>query len=474
MVNQNHFVIPATVLEKFRFPRVLLDNFTMATNITMTSGPTITLGGGFSPISGMEFMGQSETKGGALYKCKRLFNVREIQKPGENFVITGSILKSTSVKETWNLRFDIDPDTRKVIKSWCSCYVGSTGICKHCGALYKYINSERSVGKTDQEQQWTTPSRKAQERFPKGETVQQMFGIQGSSVSKVVIQRDQPEFCETLKADLERFGLTNSSMFKSLSVVPVLTQEEDIEQHVMPRDLNIKIREIFCVGGMLNLPQRKNPQMTQDEETFFRKFVETDDEERELIFCKTIGQAQRDHSRTKWFDEKEFRVSASNARKIAFANRDETLYGYFFKDRGSAFESDSMRYGSDTEATAFEAYKSMREERGDVCTYMESGLVICRHYTWLCASPDGIVIESNGDLTIIEIKCPVSGASGDINVNYLKGDELNKKHYYYAQVQVQLMACDAKKTHFFIYAQPGQDGIRRSRLLTIYRDDKFI
>ena len=75
----------------------------------------------------MVFLGKSEEKGKRLYKCKRLFNVREIQKPGENFVITARILKSTSVKETWNLRVEVDPVTRKVIKARRSCVVGSTG-----------------------------------------------------------------------------------------------------------------------------------------------------------------------------------------------------------------------------------------------------------------------------------------------------------------------------------------------------------
>ena len=117
-------------------------------DLPMASGPTITLGGGFSPINGMEFLGQSEAKGNALTKCQRLFNVREIRKPGENFVITGRILKSTKVKEAWNMTFEIDPVTRKVIKASCNCYVGSTGKCKHSGALFKFINSERPVGKT--------------------------------------------------------------------------------------------------------------------------------------------------------------------------------------------------------------------------------------------------------------------------------------------------------------------------------------
>ena len=44
-------------------------------------GPTIILGGGFSSINGMEFLGQSEAKGCSLHKCSRIFNVRETQKP---------------------------------------------------------------------------------------------------------------------------------------------------------------------------------------------------------------------------------------------------------------------------------------------------------------------------------------------------------------------------------------------------------
>ena len=449
---------------------------TAAAGATTTSRPTVTLCGGFSPINGMEFLGQSEAKGAALHKCQRIFNVREVQTraPGENYVITARIIKSTSVNETWTLRFDIDPETRRVIKAWCSCYVGSTGKCKHSGALFKHVNSERPEGKTDREQQWTTPSRKAQERFPKGETVQQMFGVEATSVSKVVIQEDQPDFCKTLKEDLERFGLTNSSLFKSLSVDPV-SVEEDIELLVLPGDLNIKIREIFHVGGMLQ-PAHNSPKLGPNESAFYKNFIETSDKEREIIFCSTIGGATGQNKK-KWFDEREYRLSASTIRRIASAQTDETLHKYF---KGSKIENANVRYGRDTEATALEAYKAMREEAGDVITVYESGLVICRHYSWICGTPDGLVVEESGQLTILEIKCPISGASGDINVKYLKGDndELNLKdtqgRLYYTQVQVQLMACDAKKAHFFIYARPDENGRRRSKMLTIYRDDLYI
>ena len=264
---------------------------TMASNV-----PTITLGGGFSTINGMVFLGKSEEKGKRLYKCKRLFNVREIQKPGENFVITARILKSTSVKETWNLRFEVDPVTRKVIRACCSCVVGSMGRCKHSSALFHYINFERPDGKTDKEQLWTTPSQKAEERFPKGQTVKQIFGATDApNSSSVVIQKEEPDFCNTLKADLERFGLQSSSLFKSLAVEPVV---EDEEPAIMPSDLNLQIQKIFHYGVML-LPQQCSPQMGPEETIFYQKLISTSDDKRESIFCQTIGQFRK----KKWEDE---------------------------------------------------------------------------------------------------------------------------------------------------------------------------
>ena len=122
------------------------------------SNGTITLAGGFSPINEMVFLGKSRAKGICLYKCKRLFNVREVQKPGENLIITARIIKSAKLKEAWNLRFEVDPVTLGVFKACCSCCVGSSGQCKHFSALLKYINSEHPEGKTDKEQALTTPS----------------------------------------------------------------------------------------------------------------------------------------------------------------------------------------------------------------------------------------------------------------------------------------------------------------------------
>ena len=69
----------------------------------------MTLGGGFSLINGMEVLGQSDAKGSALLQRQGLFYIFETHKPGENFIIAARILNSTSVKEAWNMTFEIDP-----------------------------------------------------------------------------------------------------------------------------------------------------------------------------------------------------------------------------------------------------------------------------------------------------------------------------------------------------------------------------
>ena len=144
---------------------------------------------------------------------------------------------------------------------------------------------------------------------------------------------------------------------------------------------------------------------------------------------------------------------------MAFARKEETLRNYFFR---APFDTENLRYGRETEPKAKEAYC---KEQGKVVH--ESGLVISQNYPWLCASPDGLVVEDNGELTVLEIKCPVSGQDGPIQVDYIKEGSLSRNHPYFAQVQVQLFCCNAQQCHFFVY------GSQDNQLIKIPRDDAF-
>ena len=430
----------------------------------------IILRGGFRAISGLEFQGQNLPKGRDL--IPNLLNVQEVRHSGEETVkISGQIIRETNISEPpWNITFIVRMTDRTVIRANCTCYPGRSAKCKHAAAMFLFINEERSEGKTDAQQQWTAPSEKLMSLFPKGKTVQQIFEkgpkkvdkrrkdpeIQKTremppdrleSVRQVRVQKENEESCAQIVRDLEKIGLKSCSLYKSLSadttVVPQLVEQ--------PTEVHPEICEMFFKPGLQKGTVRA-PKGNLD--GFYFSHVICDDEERLSIFKKTMGQSVN----KEWFREKKNRMSASVSRQLAFARTPETLKGHYFR---APFDTENLRYGRMTEPKAKEAYS---KKYGRVVH--ESGLVVSQNYPWLCASPDGIVIVDN-EIVVIEIKCPVSGQEGPIQVDYIKDGFLKRSHKYFAQVQVQMFCCNAKECHFFLYGH--YDDV----LIKIKRDDEF-
>ena len=152
---------------------------------------------------------------------------------------------------------------------------------------------------------------------------------------------------------------------------------------------------------------------------FYEEKVTGTDESRYDIFKNTRGQA----SNPAWFVARTNRVSASKARKVAFARDKSKSWEYFF---GLPFDHENLCYGRETEPEARAKYAA---KIGTVVH--ESGLFICRHFPWLAASPDGLVVTPEGDIIVLEIKCPPAGRDKDYIVNF----QLKKGHSYYAQGQ---------------------------------------
>ena len=55
-----------------------------------------------------------------------------------------------------------------------------------------------------------------------------------------------------------------------------------------------------------------------------------------------------------------------------------------------------------------------------------------------------------------------------MTVKYIKNGKLLKSHPYFAQVQVQLLCCEAQVAHFYVYGKTGKD-----QLLIVNRDHSF-
>ncbi len=152
---------------------------------------------------------------------------------------------------------------------------------------------------------------------------------------------------------------------------------------------------------------------------------------------------------SRWFQERKMRISDSAKAHHIKVRRKEfpILATQLLKDtplRGIALQN--AEYGHQYEDVARQRYEKLTGRKVIVC-----GLVIHQIQGWLCASPDGIVLE-NGNITrVLEIKCPSSCKNMDIlsengkpNLKYLEiiNNELSLKrsHQYFTQVQV-LMYC---------------------------------
>lgn len=261
------------------------------------------------------------------------------------------------------------------------------------------------------------------------------------------------QFCSTLASDLAKFGLTESSLYKSLTVDSSRNETPEVEPQTP--EIEPQIAKIFSVGGLQRQDGQKTWNLSEECAQFYEEKIKCSDEDKLKIYVETIGQA----TKKSWFVARKYRVSASKARSLAFARSDETLFRYFFD---STPDNENLRYGREMEPKAREEYSSMKSVV--VC---EPGLIISRHFPWLCATPDGLIVDQSGNLNVLEIKCPTSGYSSLLNVKYIKDGKLTKSHVYYAQIQVQLFACDAQTAHLYVY------GNCDSRLLVIERDDEF-
>ena len=98
----------------------------------------------------------------------------------------------------------------------------------------------------------------------------------------------------------------------------------------------------------------------------------------------------------------------------------------------------------------------------------EVGIITKKSQPWLCASPDGIAFSKDGELSILEVKCPSSCAGKEIKVPYLENGRLKKSHPYYTQIQVQLYCSELKSALLFVYSTAEH------KLVKIEKDNFFL
>ena len=174
-----------------------------------------------------------------------------------------------------------------------------------------------------------------------------------------------------------------------------------------------------------------------------------------------------------WFEMRKGRFTASDIVRLlgkdtlaktkqsidtfAFEKAVEVVFG---TDEDSNIVSFDMQRGIDLEPLAFKKFKELKELdfiNVENCVFFPFG----EHAG---ASPDGLV----GDDAILEIKCPRRNKFFKIVANGI--NEVENK--YIAQMQMQMLATNSKRAHFFNYLLENNKEYYHE--IVIERDDDII
>jgi hypothetical protein len=173
---------------------------------------------------------------------------------------------------------------------------------------------------------------------------------------------------------------------------------------------------------------------------FYESEVKLGETERINLCKKTISQA----ANILWKVERKKRVSASRAHQIIRAKSEAKVLHYFFEEKK---DNRNFIYGREMEPKAKGFLKGLLDVE-----IFDTGLIVKAGQPWLCASPDGLLLNKAGEIFALEIKCPSSCIGKDINVPYIVDNELKQSHPYYTQIQIQLYCCDLNKCLLFVYS----------------------
>ncbi len=254
---------------------------------------------------------------------------------------------------------------------------------------------------------------------------------------------------------MEKFGLGTSSLCNSLAVQPTEDANAGNPSAQDPPTIPDAVKSLFY--NEIVVQGEENEETTiASIKNFYEAEVKVSREQAVKIMIDT----QQQSFSPAWHNERKKRVSASKAHQIANARKEETALKYF---QHVTSDHVNLQYGRTMESVAKEAYKKVSGNIIHTC-----GLFVKPCQPWMSCTPDGIAQDSDGNLIVLEIKCPISCQRSKISVPWLSEDGLKETHPYYCQVQIQLYCCNLDKAHFFVFSEND------SVLVEIMRNDAYL
>lgn len=184
-----------------------------------------------------------------------------------------------------------------------------------------------------------------------------------------------------------------------------------------------------------------------------KSFVENKLKTDSVTICKETS-----NNLNNWKLERQFRITGSRCYSIFTyaknknANWEKKSINYFFPKPFKA--TDPIKHGIENEPLARDIYEKFMEVKVVKC-----GLIVPPQDNWLGYSPDGIIFQNGKPEKLLEIKCPYSGKTDNVeqilkSLKYIQlpARKLKEKHPYYVQIQIGMTVLNVNKTDFIIFA----------------------
>ena len=129
-----------------------------------------------------------------------------------------------------------------------------------------------------------------------------------------------------------------------------------------------------------------------------------------------------------------------------------------------SFKSAACEYGCKHESDARKEYEYVMKQHHQLFTVKESGLILDPMYSFVGASPDGVVTCTCCGTGVLEIKCPYSCRNKGLQelseeksrfflcVTEAGNLELKDNHQYFYQIQLQMKLCNASFCDFVVWS----------------------
>lgn len=353
------------------------------------------------------------------------------------------VVKSSNPKEKpHKIVFTLEQD--EPVSATCSCKAGAGGLYKHVVAVMLFVNDKRldsmPPSSTSVPQAWGHVKSGAELYEPVAleelDCVRKIKRPALEPVEHSVVRRrliaNLPYQC-VLSRHIDELHDYNSTLSQNR---PSDDREAMIDTIIARTTDHHAVSDFGLYGKELNY--------------YNSKVVVTRIQAREIALSKQLS--------AEWHQARRSRITGTFVHKI-IRSRDLFRTAHS-KLKEKDFHSVATKYGRDMEG---EARSEFCNSYGCNSVY-ETGLIVSVREPFLACSPDGLFRKSNGELVLLEIKCPY--VCKDVSVldsivskklKYLKltGENVELKQNdcngYYAQVQFALYVLSLSEAMFYVY-----------------------